>query len=314
LSSRINPVASHEAPGLQTLLKTTDFGEWDHAVSNSLGHHRSRLLPQSPPFAAQMRSGAVEEFKVLLLQGRGQVELLREQAGHGVLWLPLQGWSVETVNGQELLAEPGMGLLFRPGDVMRGWTSASITGISILLPESTLAGASQHVPLLHQGIAARRLINAGQQLANAAAQPTPGSRFAAEALSDALQQWANATKPDGRRERITTQRRRTTVAEACLWMEQHLGERFSMQELSAALGTPARTLQASFQQELGCTPMAQAKRLRLHRLRQLLLDRDQAASSISDLMAASGLLACGATAADYRQWCGELPSRTRQRA
>jgi len=83
LSSRINPVASQEAPpGLQTLLKTTDFGEWDHAVSNSLGHHRSRLLPQSPPFAAQMRSGAVEEVKVLLLQGSGQVELLREQAGH----------------------------------------------------------------------------------------------------------------------------------------------------------------------------------------------------------------------------------------
>jgi hypothetical protein len=49
-----------------------------------------------------MRSGAVEEFKVLL-------------------------------------AEPGMDLLFRPGDVMRGWTSASITGISILLPESVLA-------------------------------------------------------------------------------------------------------------------------------------------------------------------------------
>lgn len=261
-----------------------------------------------------MRSGAVEEFTVLFLQGSGQVELLREQAGHGVLWLPLQGWSSETVNSQELLAEPGMGLLLRPGDVMRGVTSASITGISILLPESALAGSRQHVPLLHQGIAARRLINAGQQLANAAAQLTPGSRFAAEALSDALQQWANATKPDRRRERITAQRRRTTVAEACLWMEQHLGSRFSLQELSAALGTSARTLQASFQQELGCTPMAQAKRLRLHRLRQLLLDRNQATNSISDLMAASGLLACGSTAADYRQWCGELPSRTRQHA
>lgn len=314
MSSQLNPVASQEAPGLQTLLKSTDFGEWDHALSNSLGHHCSRLLPQSPPFTAQMQSGAVEEFKVLLLQGSGKVELLREQAGHGVLWLPLQGWCVETVNGQELLAEPGMGLLFRPGDVMRGLTSASITGISILLPESAMAGASQHVPLLHQGIAARRLINAGRQLANAAAQPTPGSRFAAEALSDALQQWANATNPDGRRERIPTQRRRTTVTEACLWMEQHLGDRFSLQELSTALGTPTRTLQASFQQELGCTPMAQAKRLRLRRLRKLLLDRDQATRSISDLMATSGLLACGATAADYRQWCGELPSRTRQRA
>lgn len=81
-------------------------------------------------------------------------------------------------------------------------------------------------------------------------------------------------------------------------MQQHLGDRFSLQELSVALGTPARTLQASFQQELGCTSMAQAKRPRLRRLRKLLLDHDQATSSISDLMATSSLLACGATAAD----------------
>lgn len=100
-----------------------------------------------------MRSGAVKKFKVLLLRGRGQVELLRERAGHGVLWLRRQGWCVETVKSHDLQAEPGMGLLFHPGDVMRGWNSASITGISSLLPESALAGASQDVPLLHQGIA-----------------------------------------------------------------------------------------------------------------------------------------------------------------
>ena len=78
----MNTLAPGEAPDLKTLLATSDFSEWEQMVSRNLGHHRSRLLPLSPPFAAQMRSGAVEGFKVLLLQGSGQVELLREQASH----------------------------------------------------------------------------------------------------------------------------------------------------------------------------------------------------------------------------------------
>jgi hypothetical protein len=101
------------------LLCSQDFGEWEELVASSLGHHRSRLLPGSLPFEAQIRAGGVDEFQVLWLQGTGQLELQREQCGHGVLWLPLQGLSHETINGEEQLAEPSMGLLFRPGDVMR---------------------------------------------------------------------------------------------------------------------------------------------------------------------------------------------------
>jgi len=102
------------------------------------------------------------------------------------------------------------------------------------------------------------------------------------------------------------------VADACQWMEEHLAERFTVVELSRAVYVSVRTLQYSFQEELGCTPMAHAKRLRLRRLRQLLQDPDLVGQSIADLMVASGLLACGVTAADYRQWCGESPRRTRQ--
>lgn len=306
----LKPAPVLNGPGLQTLLQTTDFGAWEQVISGSLGHHRSHMLPNSTPFAAHIRGGRVGEFSLLHLQGRGQVELLREQCGHGVLWLPLQGWSHERINGQEHLAEAGMGLLFRPGDVLQGVTSEQISGVSILLPAHTLPEVPASTPLLHQGPAARRLIDAGWQLAQAAAHATAGARFAAESMVEALQQWGLSTSA-AKNERITAAQRRRTVNDACLWMQDHLTQRFSVLELSQTLNVSVRSLQYSFQTELGCTPMAQAKRLRLRRLRKLLQNSDLASSSIAELMEASGLLACGATSADYRLWCGESPRRTR---
>jgi hypothetical protein len=128
------------APGLFTLLSSDDFGEWDAVVAGSLGHHRSRLLPGLGRFDALMRGGSIDEFQVLLIQGRGQAELVREQIGGGVLWLPLQGLTQEVINGVEYLAEPGQALLFQPGDAMQGTTSESMLGLSILIPERYLQG------------------------------------------------------------------------------------------------------------------------------------------------------------------------------
>jgi len=296
---------------LQPLLHSHDFDQWEAVVSSSLGHHRSALLKGSPPFVAGMHGGRVEEFEVLHLQGSGRVQMLREQCGHGVLWLPLQGFTEEWINGKHYLAEPGMALLFRPGDAMRGLTSEQLTGVSILIPEHHLQGLAAGSPLLHAGLAHRKLMAAGLQLAQTAAWEPQGSRQAAAALADALQQWGQPLDPSLQRERVTATRRRHSVAEACRWMEEHLAERFSIGELSQAMGLSIRTLQYCFQQELGCTPMAEAKRLRLRRLRQLLQNPHLAHRSIAELMAEAGLLACGVTSADYRRWCGESPRRTR---
>ncbi len=58
--------------------------------------------------------------------------------------------------------------------------------------------------------------------------------------------------------------------------------------------------------------MAEAKRMRLRRLRALLRDPAQDRRSVAELMAASGLIASGVTSADYRRWCGEHPKQTRR--
>lgn len=309
----LKPLQLLEAPGLRTVLRSGDFDEWDSLVAGNLGHHQSRLLPDSPPFEAHIRRAAVAEFEVLLLHGRGRLELRREQAGQGVLWLPLQGLTREWINGVEQVAEPGMALLFRPGDAMRGITSEAITGLSILIPESYLGGAAPLSPLLDQGPAHRRLIAAGLQLARAAAWQPEGSEHAAAALVEALHQWSDPPDSDQHRERLTASRRRQTVAAACGWMEAHLSRRFSLGELSRALGISARALQYGFQEQLGRTPMAEAKRRRLRRLRHLLQEADHDHRSVAELMQAAGLLACGVTAAEYGRCWGESPRRTRQR-
>jgi len=303
-----------ESPGLHTLLCSDDFGEWDALVASTLGHHRSRLLPESGPFEAVIRGGAVDEFQVLLIQGCGQLELQREQCGHGVLWLPLQGLTQEFINGKEHLAEPGMGLLVQPGDVMQGCTSEARSGISILIPEHHLHGFCAPSPLLDRGPFQRKLINAAYQLSESAAWQPRGAAHSAAVLMEALHQWCNPLQPRQQGDRLLAgRRRRDIVAEAYQWISIHLHERFSVVELSRAMGVSSRTLQYAFQEELGHTPMAEAKRMRFRQLRHLLLQPDLQQQSIAALMEASGLLACGKTAADYRHWCGESPRQTRQR-
>jgi AraC-like DNA-binding protein len=259
-----------------------------------------------------MRGAQVDEFQLLWLQGSGQLELVRDQCCGGVLWLPLEGLMHETINGVEHLAEPGTALLFQPGDSMVGRTAEAISGVSIVLPQHYLAGEGPYSPLLRQGVMAQRLIQAAWDLVEVAANQPKGNSFAAERLVDALQQVCHPLSPDLQPERITAKRRRALVADACDWMLDRLADRFSVVELSAAMHVSVRTLQTSFQTELGCSPMAELKRMRLHQLRKFLLNPEFRHQSVAALMNQAGLLACGVTAADYLRWCGELPRRTRR--
>jgi len=143
---------------------------------------------------------------------------------------------------------------------------------------------------------------------------TPGKEHAATNLLDALREWEQRSAPwrGDKRERITTVRRRTYVADARQWMRHHLHEPCGVLQVAAAVEVSPRTLQYAFLQEHGHTPMAELRRLRLRHLQQLLQDPDHRTVSIAELMAQTGLLASGSTAADYRRYCGESPRETRQ--
>lgn len=301
-----------QGPGLATVLETRDFSCWEAATASTLGHHRSELASAAEPFEARFRVGELGGFGVLHLKGRGRLRLIREQRQQSVLWLPLRGMTQECVNGHTWLAEPGAGLLLHPGDQLEGDTSEELEGLSILIPETLHAPPEGPVtPLLAAGPLHQRLLHSSRQLALAAALRPAGAEHPADQLREALHAWSWSQQQPQPRERITARRRRELVERARLWMAPRLAERFSLLELSAVLEVSPRQLQYSFKEELGRTPMAEAKRLRLQRLRQLLLDPEQGAASVAELMAASGLIASGVTSADYRRWYGESPRRTR---
>ena len=307
---RLDPL--HGA-GLATVLDTHDFGCWEAAVANILGHHSSELLSRSESFGTRIRSGQLGDCTLVHIQGRGFLRLKREQCHQSVLWLPLRGMTTERINGREWLAEPGDGLLFRPGDAMEGETSEEIEGISILLPAHWLPEVSRPIPpLLAAGAHSQAVLRQARHLAAAIAQQPEGAIHAADQLRETLQVWFDGWLQPQRRERFTSRRRRSTVNEARQWMAERLQERFSVVDCSQAVAVSPRQLQYHFQQELGHSPMAEAKQMRLQRLRSLLLDRERDSCSVAELMTASGLIASGVSSADYRLHFGESPRQTRR--
>lgn len=299
--------------GLTQVLATSDFAEWEAATSHTLGHHHSRLLDPHQGFEAHYHLGSAGPLQMLHIRGRGRVELERTQQAGVVLWLPLLGTTEERVNGRPIGAEPGMGLLFRPGDEMLGRTSEELEGISVLVPESLLPGGGPS--LLQRGPRAREVITQALALAEATALGQHGLEHGALALVEALRIWQQELGEQEVfwRERPGAARARTLVNEAIRWMEDHLSEPFAVADLATALSTSVRALQYAFHQELGHPPLAEARLLRLHLLQERLLDPDQNSTPIGLVMAECGLLGGGSTARDYRRLWGELPSRTRQR-
>lgn len=302
-------------PALTPVLDSHDFDQWRLVIGGALGDHRSTLRSPSGSFRTRVAIGQAGPLQLLHLQGQGQVELQRIQdADKAVLWLPLQGWSQERINGRWQTAEPGEALLLRPGDGLEGITSLRLEGLSIVLPPDQLQ--SSLPARIGAGPHNRALVKAALGFAEAVAIGLAGAEHAALELLDALQGWElqTALLQGQPRERITAVRRRAYVELASQWMGVHLEEAIDIRRIARAIGVSTRTLQYAFLDDRGHSPMAELKRLRLRRLRQLLLAPEQRQHSTAELMVRAGLLACGATAADYRRYCGESPRETRQAA
>jgi len=96
------------------------------------------------------------------------------------------------------------------------------------------------------------------------------------------------------------------------YIDAHLGDNISLDELLRAAGTSARTLQTGFARHRGTTPMRFLRDRRLDRARALLLKRPDA--QVTDIAAECGFTHLGRFAAGYRERFGESPSRTRRAA
>lgn len=166
---------------LKTVLRSHDFDLWQASLGSLLGELHSDLLNSrdeqaSLGFQAHLRAGRIADISVLVaIEGVGCTRLDRHQAAERVvLWLPPGGWVRETVNGEQVLAEPGMAMLCRPGLHLLGESSARLRDFSLLLPADRLAamGFGRGLPasatppvLLGPAPQARAVIAQAQRLA-----------------------------------------------------------------------------------------------------------------------------------------------------
>ncbi len=327
-----HPVQPPGTVQLRTVLNTHDFSHWQTSVSHLLGEHTSELVNSRAEqadlgFHAHLRAGRIADIAVVAIEGVGRTRLDRHQRADAfVLWLPLSGWVRETVNGQVLLAEPGMALLCRPGLHLIGESSARLRGLSLVLPAQRLGAmgfgtmpAPSPLPvLIGSGPEARAVIAQAHQLAAQVCHPATLNEAGlaeqqVQRLCESLLHWevassgsASAVHPPSRSAAI--------VAEVEAWMGAHLSEPLRIADLAHQLALTPRSLQLAFQHECGCSPMQRLKRLRLRALHEQLERGDNGAVPLEELLGSLGLPRYGRTRSEFRRWCGSSPSEHRRDA
>ncbi|TCK20690.1 AraC family transcriptional regulator [Pseudonocardia endophytica] len=93
-------------------------------------------------------------------------------------------------------------------------------------------------------------------------------------------------------------------------MEQHVDRPLTPQDLARVGCMSVRTLHATFQQELGCSPMTHLRRLRLGHVREELLRGDPGTVRVTDVALRWGFFHQSRFAQQYRERFGELPRDT----
>lgn len=103
------------------------------------------------------------------------------------------------------------------------------------------------------------------------------------------------------------------VRRAQEFVEAHLAEIHSVEDIAASIGVTSRTLQNGFKQALNMTPAEYVRRARVQALHRALLAAN-ADQSVTSLMLAVGIANFGRYAQYYRQLIGVTPSETLRRS
>lgn len=147
-------------------------------------------------------------------------------------------------------------------------------------------------------------------LLEAGDHPFAGSPLGASLFKDALitafvQSWPRSTQKT-----VIQSARPRNLRRALDWIQTHLGDEFTVLDIARNAGQSVRSLQLSFQQNMGMNPLNYVQRLRLQQIHHDLLHGD-ADENISEIAARWGFSHMGYFASRYRAMYGVPPSSTR---
>jgi transcriptional regulator GlxA family with amidase domain len=122
---------------------------------------------------------------------------------------------------------------------------------------------------------------------------------------------ANDFEPD--RGDRTRQAHSLTVKTAEDYALSHTGDPLYVSDLCRAAAVSERTLEYAFKEVMGLAPMTYLVRLRLHRVREALLEGSQGSTTVSAEALNWGFWHFGEFSRAYKECFGELPSDTLRR-
>lgn len=259
-----------------TLLDSHDFDDWHSRVHQLLGPHACRnQAERGESFRHRIRAANVGPVQLVAFDGGGSFLLERiQEADRAVLWLPTLGVVEETVAGDTLRPEPGMGLWIRPATALVGRIRGACSGVSIVLPVSLLqlredsayspdpeAGPMLLDPFSRQRSDAMvRLLHCARDLVQAV-DGGPGAtppELLLGSLIQHLQEWDLADPWWG--EHISRAEQHCRDAED--WMLRHLDQPISVSNVAEAIHLSQRSVQMSFRSQRDLTPLQAIQRLR----------------------------------------------------
>jgi len=142
-----------------------------------------------------------------------------------------------------------------------------------------------------------------------------GERRAAhvELVETLLETLGGADVHEPTRDDRTRQAHGLLVKKAEDYVLARAGEYVSVSDLCRAAATSERALQYAFKEVMGLTPLAYLTRLRLHRVREALLEGTQGTTTVSAEALKWGFWHFGEFSRAYKDCFGELPSDTLRR-
>jgi AraC-like DNA-binding protein len=138
-------------------------------------------------------------------------------------------------------------------------------------------------------------------------RPSPG--VLAEALVGVLIKQAGLL-PQGTDGTQDINRYNSIVRRSREWIEAHLDQKITIDQIAAAAATSRRTLHRAFNEVLGESPKSYVLQLRLHRIQRELRAKSEAVTTVAAVANHWEISELGRLSARYRALFGELPSQT----
>lgn len=309
-------------------LRSSDIDELTHAVGRSLGP--VRLRPARPNLSARVTSRRLLNVSLTRLYYDTDVRMeLDRQRQFYAVQIPITGSAVVRAGARRVYAAPGRGSVTAPSQPWSILWSAGceqwvvrIDAVALKLHLSDLIGRPLPRPLTFdpvldltsdrgRGLYDNLVFTATQlnrtnsmfadsvvAVANLEQGLMTGLLLAAESNYRGLLDAPGAT---------TSSR---VVNEVVAVVESHPEAPRTITELARDHGVSVRSLERAFRRDLGATPSAYLRQVRLRRAREVLRASSTDAVTVGQIARSVGFVHAGRFAVLYRRTFGETPSAT----